>query len=128
MSPAENAQQVIHRAWATRTYKKGMCLKAVREWLGLPALWADAYTCWLHTPKEHQHYSPPPLGAPIFFKTPGEHGHVAIALGAGWCISTDQPSSGQVGVVTVREITEEWGARYLGWSSLVNGRVITWLS
>lgn len=128
MSPSENAQQVVHRAWLTRTYKKGYCLKAVREWHGIPALYADARLAWEGTPKEHRHFSPPPLAAPIFFWTPAGHGHVAVAIGSGWCISTDQPSSGRVGVVTHREIVEEWGARYLGWTSMLNGRIIPWLT
>jgi cell wall-associated NlpC family hydrolase len=124
---AENFGRALHNAWGTRRFEPGYCLRAVRTWLEIPALYHDARHAWDGVKTSDKRWSAPPPGAPVFFATPGLQGHVALSVGDGWVLSTDQPERGKVGLVTIASIEASWSAAELGWSVSLNGRLIPWL-
>jgi hypothetical protein len=52
--------------------------------------------------------------------TGGTFGHVAISAGGGYVISTDWPSAGNVGRVSIATLTDRWNKTYRGWSEDIN--------
>ncbi len=51
----------------------------------------------------------------------GEFWHVAVHIGSWVYLSNDVQRAGLIDVVPGALIRQRWGARYLGWSSLLNG-------
>lgn len=119
---------------ATRpTHDIGMCLKAVRECYGIPALGdfdgdgdADAMDAWKAAKHKHRVSDPRkiPRGVPVFWSGgTRRHGHVAIATGfVGRCWSTDIKRAGFFDKAPIDLITERWGMTLLGWVEDLNGR------
>lgn len=103
----------------------GWCLLSVRTWLGIPAKYRSAIKAWEATPDRHRHTdgSTPPKGAPVFWAI-GPHGHIALSDGNGYCISTDIKRRGKADRVLISRVTNQWGAKYLGWASWLNGEEI----
>lgn len=121
---SKTAEQAVAyaRAEATRTSRDwaGWCLMFVRLALGIRVLRPDAITAWSHAQKRHS-AGVPPRGVPVFWAI-GEHGHVALSDGGGYCWSTDIRRRGKVDRVQVAEIARRWSsAKYLGWTEDLNG-------
>jgi cell wall-associated NlpC family hydrolase len=74
-------------------------------------------------------YNTPPRGALVFWKGTNsypqydsEDGHVAISVGNGQVISTEQGNSGpDVHIVGISAVTAEGGGTYLGWIMPISG-------
>lgn len=115
-------------AWAkSRTsWVPGYCQKYVRSCFDLPGVYGTAQADW-NAAGSHQHHSkfPPPGVAIHWYSAPGDPGHTAMSLGDGICRSTDYPSRGRVGNVSIGALTRRWNLRYEGWASKTNDRV-TW--
>ena len=46
----------------------------------------------------------------------GRAGHVAVYLGDGKIASNDIRRNGKIDIVPMSEISQKWGAKYLGWT------------
>lgn len=57
----------------------------------------------------------PPPGALMYWETGSRAGHVALYLGNGMVASNDIRQSGKISIVPVDEISNKWGAKYVGW-------------
>jgi hypothetical protein len=69
-------------------------------------------------------YDKIPLGALVFWDT--HYGHVAIYAGNGYVISTDRPSNGRWGLVTIDSICRAWGKKFLGYVEIDwQGKILT---
>lgn len=113
------------RALAARFTVPNLCLNRVRRWIGVGARYPSAATAWANAKHRHPKDHHPPEGVPVFW-TGGRFGHVAYSLGGGKVRSTDWPSRGRVGTVTIAQLTRAWGKTYAGWSEDLNGvRVYT---
>jgi hypothetical protein len=74
-------------------------------------------------------YATPPRGALVFWsgtdlypQYDSEDGHVAISVGNGWVVSTEQGNSGpDVHLVSISAVTKEGGGTYLGWIMPIPG-------
>jgi len=104
---------------ATRDYR-GLCLRAVRQLLAVPARDPNARAAWEATPARDRHEGHPPPGAPIFWAV-GRYGHVALSAGAQLCWTTDLLRPGKLDVVPLVQIRHLWGADLHGWTSSLNG-------
>lgn len=102
---------------------EGLCLKAVRQFWGLPGGWPDADAAWAAVPDSHRHGGTAPAGAAIFWAV-GAHGHVALGLGHGFCLTTDLRRKGKIDAVPTALITNVWRADLRGWASWLNGEVL----
>ena len=56
-----------------------------------------------------------PRGAMTFSKGSSKFGHVFIALGDGWCASTDYPTSRKIGRIRITDLMTGWGHKLLGY-------------
>ncbi len=102
----------------------GWCLLSVRTWLGIPSRDKSAKIAWNSTPESERHRnSTPPKGFPVFWDI-GAHGHVALSDGNGYCISTDIKRRGKADRVRIDRVTNQWNAKYLGWTETLNGKRI----
>lgn len=97
----------------------GYCLMFVRTAFGVNAVHPSAITAWNAAKKKHTD-GDIPRGVPVFWKG-GKHGHVALSLGGGRCISTDVKRRGYPDVVTIASIGKAWGFELLGWTEDING-------
>jgi hypothetical protein len=99
----------------------------VRTWIGVGARYPSARAAWRFA--KHKHYPRaghyPPEGVPVYFIKPSvlrdPFGHIAYSLGGGKVRTTDYPSRGVVGTVTIAELSRRWGRPYVGWADDVNG-------
>jgi hypothetical protein len=126
-------QEAVRRANAARTNKVGMCQQWTRDILGAPSAGdrdgdrdADAIDGWQSEPASKRHTDRnPPAGVPVAFDK--KFGHRAVSLGGGKIRSTDMStktgrySPGEVGTVTIEQIENSMGVRYLGWSETITG-------
>lgn len=102
----------------------GWCLMFVRLMLGIAMKYGSAIAAWNGAQFKHT-TGTPPKGVPVFWNI-GQHGHVALSDGGGYCYSTDILRRGKVDRVPIAKIASRWGARYLGWTEDLNGvRVYT---
>lgn len=116
------------------SYPVGWCLNAVWKAFGspqpdVPGAYMLARNSWERTPESYRHYdSSPPKGAIVYFQNtanPSAAGHIAISMGNGYVVSTDQPTSGQIGIVSIQKVTQSWGGRtYLGWTNYFMGQLV----
>jgi hypothetical protein len=86
--------------------------------------WPDAWDAFNRTTQAHQPSEPAPAGAPVWFDliARGKRlGHVAIADAPGFCWSIDFVRHGKIDRVEVSRIVRGWGARYVGWSTDLEG-------
>lgn len=61
-----------------------------------------------------------PRGYPVFWRRAGRPGHIALSLGGGKCLTTDNPTSGRFGIVNIDTITKGWGMSLVGWTQDLN--------
>lgn len=87
---------------------------------------ADAVDGWKSEPEWARHTDRnPPRGFPVAWSGGSRgYGHRAISLGNGKVRSTDVPSSGRVGTVSLDYFEKKWGLHYLGWSETITGAKI----
>lgn len=121
------ASQAVARAKSWTTWTRGYCLNFVWNCLDVPnsAGLEDANQAW--TAAQQKVYAgTPPAGAPVYWAS-GSHGHIAISIGGGWVRSTDWPTLGRIGNVTLHDLERDWGIRYRGWSRDYAGHPISGL-
>jgi hypothetical protein len=116
--------QAAARARAYSTYKIGYCLNFVWHCIDYPKVagLASANAAW-SAARQKVTSGTPPAGAPVYWSG-GKYGHIAVSLGGGYCRSTDYPSKGRVGTVSIASLTKQWGLRYRGWSRDYAGKSI----
>jgi hypothetical protein len=113
-------QQAIAFAKGTQSWTVGMCDQFVaRAWGYSSSGYPRAIDHWFAVPANLKH--PGDANAPpgsLMFWQGGSAGagHVALSLGGGNIISTDQPVSGLVSSVPASNITNGWHEQYLGWT------------
>lgn len=113
------------------------CLIRVREAFGVDAIGdfdgdgsADAEDAWKRAKLRHRidDVAGVPRGVPVYWVGgSNDNGHVAISMGAGWCMSPGTPDDPEHwGLVRISAIAQRWGGLTLaGWSEDLNG-VTVW--
>lgn len=122
-----SASEAVARAKSWSSWQTGMCLNYVWNALDVPnsAGLANANESWAAAVLKVYAGTPPP-GAPVYWQS-GRYGHIALSLGGGWVRSTDIPSLGRIGNITIGDLSREWGATYRGWSRDYAGHPIAGL-
>lgn len=84
----------------------------------------DATEAWDKAERKHRTNSGKhcPRNVPVWW-TGGSagHGHVALSVGNGHCISTDAAGPGKNAKVRIDDLTSRWGLNFRGWSEDING-------
>lgn len=62
-----------------------------------------------------------PLGVPVFWEMESVADHVAVSIGGGIVVSTDWPTSHDVGTVGISTLSNSWHGRLLGWTEDIDG-------
>lgn len=108
---------------------KGLCLKTCRTAWGLPGGVPSAAAAWKSIPPSHKHSDPTkaPVGAPHFWTgrrgALAKYGHIALqAEHENFVWSTDAPVTDRVGLVDIEWFEKKWGAKYLGWTDMLQGQ------
>ncbi len=97
----------------------GMCLKFSRTCAGAPGGVYDANAAWANA--KYRHTSGVAPAGTFVHWSGGAHGHVAVSVGNGACISTDVLRQGRVDEVPISRITLGWNYPLRGWSEDING-------
>jgi hypothetical protein len=122
------ADQAVSRAKSYGTWDTNMCMNFVWYQLSYAHVYgiADANAGWSMAKRKHtgSDKGSPPAGAPVYWGTSHPYGHVAISVGDGKCRSTDWPSKGKVGTVSISEMTNAWGMTLKGWTEDLCGDTI----
>jgi hypothetical protein len=115
-----SASEAVARANSYSSWQTNMCMNYVWYQLSYAHTYgiANAYAGWDMAQRQHggSDKGNPPAGAPVYWATDHPYGHVAISVGGGKCRSTDWPSKGKVGTVSISEMTNAWGMTLLGWT------------
>lgn len=100
----------------------GFCLKVIRSLYGVMPLYPDAETAWEQAERKHHTDDPDaiPWGVPVWWVN-DRHGHVALSLGKGRCLTTDFVEPGHLGVAPIARLASWCGGRLVGWTNDVNG-------
>lgn len=100
----------------------GYCLRTIRSLYGVPARDPDATTAWEQCTQKHHETDPTkiPWGVPVWWINDG-YGHVAFALGRGWCLTTDYVRTGCLGLARIEDLGPWCKGRLVGWSEDING-------
>lgn len=96
------------------------CLSFVRQSFGAPGGVYDAKTSWNQARNKYSASGGVPAGVPVFWTT-GTNGHVALSIGGGRAISTDNPIHDQAGVTSIANLNSWLGSPPAGWSADING-------
>jgi cell wall-associated NlpC family hydrolase len=135
-SPAHQA--IWAAAWAigylgsTSPYGPGTCLEfVINAWQSTgvtiesdrsqtaASWWNSSYNKWTKETSGSSEYMTPPRGALVFWGPDrySSAGHVAISVGNGWLVSTQEgDSTSAVHLLTIKERNDEPGVgAYLGW-------------
>jgi hypothetical protein len=120
-----SADEAVDRAESFGSWDTNMCMNFVWYQLsyahtyGIP----DANAGWSMAKKKHtgSDKGSPPAGAPVYWGTSHPYGHVALSVGGGKVRSTDWPSKGKVGTVSISEMTSAWGMTLKGWAEDLYG-------
>lgn len=117
-----SGKEAIKWARAHMAWPPGYCLQWVRMCFSVDPFYPDANTGWYEA--EHKHPvnfgHQIPRGVPVWW-TNGSHGHVALSLGNGYCLSTDAGGEGHVAKVKIDNLTTWWGLNLRGWTADING-------
>lgn len=120
MSVATDVSDALARCAVTAFWEQGMCGQFCAAMYGYGfSGYRDAFTQWQRIPAELKF--PGDTGAPpgaLLFWSGGsrDHGHVAVADGAGSCFSIDIGGPGTVSRAPVSRISQQWDLPFLGWS------------
>jgi hypothetical protein len=98
----------------------GLCLQFVRTMWSVDARHPSAITAWRAIPEGEWDRGAAPEGAILYWAV-GKHGHCAISLGSGWCVSTDLRRTGKPDAIPTALVAKQWSAELLGWSRWLNG-------
>ena len=112
-----DACQAIARARSRTTYPPDSCFNFVAQMYGWGSTgWRSPISMWrnIRPGLRHRKDTTPPAGAIAIWRTSNPLGHAALVARKG-VISTDVPRRGQVNKVSLRWITKNWHATYLGW-------------
>ena len=100
---------------------KRLCLSLAANAYGYSSSGVSQYgspnpTTWVNSGKirDLTKQGTPPKGALVYWKQPGDVGHIAISDGTGHVYTN--LSNGRVGRVSISDITNGWGMQYQGWS------------
>jgi cell wall-associated NlpC family hydrolase len=80
--------------------------------------WGSPYNIWTKETRGSSEYMTPPRGALVFWGPDrySNAGHVAISMGNGWLVSTQEGDTIPVHLLTIKERNAEPGVgAYLGW-------------
>ncbi|MDI6911493.1 hypothetical protein [Nocardioides sp.] len=104
----------------------GYCLKVIRSLFLVDPLYPDAETGWEQAGHRHKTDDTDqiPWGVPVWWVN-GRHGHIALSLGKGRCLTTDYVRTGYLGLARIEQLGPWCGGRLVGWSADVNG-VVVW--
>lgn len=108
-------------------WEPGYCLQWVRSTFDVGSLYYDANEGWEKARYKHRVNTgnAVPKGVPVWWSN-SSHGHVALSVGDGWCLSTDAGGSGVVAKVRIDDLTRRWNLNLRGWTADINGvRVFT---
>lgn len=99
----------------------GFCLKTVRTYFAVAALWPDAETAFAHSAPFHHVAAGEfaPRGS-VGLARNGRHGHVWINLGGGLVRTTDFHRPGMVDVALESRVLSWCGALEHGWGEVLN--------
>jgi hypothetical protein len=97
----------------------GQCLKFSRMCAQAPGGVYDADASWAGAKYRHTNSTPPRGTFPHF--AGGNHGHVTVSEGGGWCWTTDYRRYGRVDLVPISYIVHNWGMPLRGWTEDING-------
>lgn len=104
-------------------WQEGYCLQWVRSCFNVGSLYYDAAEGWDRARYKHRvnHGKAVPRGVPVWW-TGGSsgHGHIALSVGDGYCLSTDAGGAGKVAKVSIDDLTRRWGIHLVGWSEDIN--------
>lgn len=119
-----NADQFVANANKAHSNDPGTCLKTVRTWAGIAAVYPDASTAWRNVKDKHTDRNPP-KGSAVYW-TGGSHGygHIVTSLGGQKIRSTDCTYGGVVSTVDLGWVERAWGLKYAGWSWEINNVTI----
>lgn len=100
-----------------------LCLMFVRMCFAVAARFPSAREAWENAQLKHPttDANSIPAGVPVFWRTGSAFWHVALSIGAGWCLSTDVRRPGRVDRVRIDAISSAWNAQLLGWTEDLNG-------
>lgn len=104
----------------------GYCLRTMRMLFNADPLYLDAETAYEEAKYKHPADDTPdglakiPWGVLIWW-TNGRHGHVALYIGRGWCITTDYARAGFLCIARVEKLASWCGGTFRGWTEDVNG-------
>jgi hypothetical protein len=100
----------------------GYCLRTVRGYFDVAALWPDAETAGEHSAPLHRTTDPNefPCGS-VGYAYNGRHGHVWLNVGGGMCWTTDYRRLGRVDLAPVSAMAPWIGGRLIGWGEVLNG-------
>lgn len=108
----------LNKANTISSYRSGYCLEFVSKMLGAytissdnPGYYLTAARAREATPANRRHQGVAPAGAVVYFTNGSRPGHVVVSAGSGLARSTDKPSSGRVGTVSIDSIVDSWGGR-----------------
>lgn len=116
------AHAAVAYALADHICSFGECLRTVRQWYAIPAVFPDAAQAWEHVANPHPGDRNPPRGAPVYWIGGSHgHGHIALSLGDGMIRSPDSGGWGVIATVPLRWPETHWGLHYGGWAWSING-------
>ncbi len=100
----------------------GYCLKFSRTSAGAPGAAYDADAAWANAQFKHRmpDAGVAPAGTFVHWSG-GAHGHVAVSVGGGRCISSDVLRQGRVDEVQIRQLSDSWNYVLRGWTEDING-------
>lgn len=100
----------------------GMCLRTVRRYFNVDALWPDAAAAAEHSAPSHRTDNPLdfPRGS-VGYAANDSHWHVWINCGGGLCWTTDYRRLGFVDLAPVSAMAPWIGGTLWGWGEVLNG-------
>ena len=100
----------------------GWCLRTVRGYFNVAALWPDANDAQAHSAPFHKVTDPLklPRGSVGYCRN-ATHGHVWLNLGGGLCRTTDFHRPGMVDIARVDKVVAWASGTDLGWGEVLNG-------
>lgn len=113
----------------------GYCLRLQQKVWGAPAHYATAWDSWEANPDKHEDDNIPEIPITIWFDhwgtyggEYGRYGHVATRVPGRGILSNPGRGIGQKWYNTIQECERDCNAKYVGWTTSINGLTIATLS
>lgn len=113
----------------------GYCLRMQQKVWGAPARYATAWDSWQANPDKHADYELPNIPITIWFDhwgtyggQYGRYGHVATHVPGRGILSNPGRGIGQKWYNTIEECERDCNAKYVGWTTSINGLTIATFS